>query len=257
MKTLSVEALSYERLLKQDEEEVKKVVKICSDSGMFFLDLRGPSTSELLLDLHPIIAAQRKFFGQHPDMKLPYADPRDGRGYDSFDEICVQRLKLSREEQVLGSQNLPADLQIVEDKVNNVTSRIDGILRDLSLLLCKTLDPPIPTQVVDNPKSTGLSNLCLGISAAKTGTSVMGSHLDEDLLTMTFYDEPFLEVLERSTQEWKLVEVFEHMPIVNVGDRFEKFSNNRLHAPYHRVTQTPKEIDLIMYDLDSSVQEVY
>jgi hypothetical protein len=166
-------------------------------------------------------------------------------------------LQLSREEQVLGSQNLPADLKTVEGKVNNVTSRIDGILRDLSLLLCKTLDPPIPTQVVDNPKSTGLSNLCLGISAAKTGTSVMGSHLDEDLLTMTFYDEPFLEVLERSTQEWKLVEVFEHMPIVNVGDRFEKFSNNRLHAPYHRVTQTPKEIDLIMYDLDSSVQEVY
>jgi hypothetical protein len=80
MKTFSVEALSYERLLKQDEDEVKKLVKICSDSGMFFLDLRGPSTSELLLDLQPIIAAQRKFFGQQPDMKLPYADPRDGRG---------------------------------------------------------------------------------------------------------------------------------------------------------------------------------
>lgn len=199
--------------------------------------------------------------------------------YDSFDDIFVQRLKvclhlgpaflgiyykhrgltavlpqLSREEQVQGCLALPKDLQAVEAKVSNVSSRIDAILRHLSMLLCQNLDPPIATKVVDNPNSTGLSNLCLGISAAKAGTPVMGEHLDEDLLTLTFYDEPFLEVLDRQAQTWKVVDVLEHLPIVNVGDRFQGFSDGRLHAPLHRVKQTPNEIDLIMYDLDASIQ---
>lgn len=164
--------------------------------------------------------------------------------------------QLSREEQIQSSLVLPKDLQTVETKVNNVSSRIDAILRDISTLLCQNLDPPIATKVVDDPSSTGLSNLCLGISAAKAGTPVMGEHLDEDLLTLTFYDEPFLEVLDRQAQTWKLVDVLEHLPIVNVGDRFQSFSDGRLHAPLHRVKQTPNQIDLIMYDLDASIQQV-
>ncbi|PTB62254.1 hypothetical protein BBK36DRAFT_1172810 [Trichoderma citrinoviride] len=253
---MALEVIDYQRLLERDDNEIKRLVSICSTAGLFFLDLRGQESESLLADLQPIIDAQRNFFGQKPEMKMPYASPLDGRGYDSFDDIFVQRLKLSREEQVQGCLALPKDLQAVEAKVSNVSSRIDAILRHLSMLLCQNLDPPVATKVVDDPNSTGLSNLCLGISAAKAGTPVMGEHLDEDLLTLTFYDEPFLEVLDRQTQTWKLVDVLEHLPIVNVGDRFQGFSDGRLHAPLHRVKQTPNEIDLIMYDLDASVQQV-
>ncbi|KAM0251901.1 hypothetical protein ACHAQJ_007963 [Trichoderma viride] len=256
MASMAMEIINYQRLLERDDNEIKRLVNICSNAGLFFLDLRGSSTKGLLADLQPIIDAQRKFFGQKPEMKMPYASPLDGRGYDSFDEIFVQRLKLSREEQVQGKAALPKDLQAVETEVNNVSSRVDSILRDISTLLCQTLDPPIPTKVVDDPSSTGLSNLCLGISAAEAGTPVMGAHLDEDLLTITFYDEPFLEVMERQAQTWKQVDVMENLPIVNVGDRFQSFSNSRLHAPLHRVKQTPHEINLIMYDLDASIQQV-
>ncbi|KAL7805643.1 hypothetical protein V8C26DRAFT_417605 [Trichoderma gracile] len=254
MATMALEVIDYQRLLERDANEIKRLVSICSNAGLFFLDLRGQEGNSLLADLQPIIAAQRNFFGQKPEMKMPYASPLDGRGYDSFDEIFVQRLKLSREEQVQGRLALPKDLQAVEAKVSNVSSRIDAILRHLSMLLCQNLDPPIAIKVVDDPNSTGLSNLCLGISAAKAGTPVMGEHLDEDLLTLTFYDEPFLEVLDRQAQTWKAVDVLEHLPIVNVGDRFQGFSDGRLHAPLHRVKQTPNEIDLIMYDLDASIE---
>ncbi|UKZ78316.1 hypothetical protein TrVFT333_006052 [Trichoderma virens FT-333] len=253
---MAVEVINYQRLLERDDNEIKRLAAICSNAGLFFLDLRGPDTKTLLADLKPIIDAQRKFFGQNSEMKLPYASPLDGRGYDSFDEIFVQRLKLPRQEQVHGNLSLPKDLQAVETEVNNVSSRIDAILRDISMLLCQTLDPPVSTKVVDDPRSTGLSNLCLGISAAEAGTSVMGEHLDEDLLTITFYDEPFLEVLDRQTQTWKLVDVLEHLPIVNLGDRFQAFSDGRLHAPLHRVRQTANQIDLIMYDLDASIQQM-
>ncbi|KAM0452062.1 hypothetical protein ACHAPV_009686 [Trichoderma viride] len=253
MAYMALEVIDYQLLLVRDDNEIKRLVSICSNAGLFFLDLRGREGKSLLAVLQPIIDAQRKFFGQKPEMKMPYASPLDGRGYDSFDEISVQRLKLSREEQIQGRLALPQDLQTVETKVNSISSGIDTVLRDISRLLCRNLDPPIDTKVVDDPCSTGLSNLCLGISAAKAGTPVMGEHLDEDLLTLTFYDEPFLEVLDRQTQTWKLVDVLEHLPIVNVGDRFQSFSDGRLHAPLHRVKQTPNQIDLIMYDLDASI----
>ena len=153
-----------------------------------------------------------------------------------------------------GALNLPDDLQTVDAELEQVASFTDAVLKDLSTLLCKSLNPPIEKVVLGDSKDPGLSNLCLGLATASAGTSLMGSHLDEDLLTITFYNEPFLEVLERTTQEWKVVEVFENLPIVNVGDSFLKASNGRLYAPYHRVKQTQREINLIMYDFNEGSQ---
>lgn len=78
--TMQLEVLNYERLNAQDDSEVQKLVRTCSDTGIFFLDLQGPSSTELLADLQPIISAQRNFFAQEPSHKLAYADDRDGRG---------------------------------------------------------------------------------------------------------------------------------------------------------------------------------
>lgn len=163
-------------------------------------------------------------------------------------------LQLSREQQVRGELKLPADLQTVEANVENVASSIDAILRKLSEMLCKSFDPSNNAVNIDNTKNPGLSNLCLGLATATAGTELMGSHLDEDLLTITFYDESFLEVQDKDTGEWKLVEAFMNMPLVNIGETFQKVSNGRFHAPFHRVKQTKRQIDLIMYDLNDSAE---
>jgi isopenicillin N synthase-like dioxygenase len=113
------------------------------------------------------------------------------------------------------------------------------------------MDYPVPA-ALDDPKKPGLSNLYLAISKAQPGTFIMPSHLDDGFLTFTFYDEPFLEVLDRATQEWKMVEINEHMPIVNAGEELQRNSKDRLHAPLHRCYQGPNEIDLIMFDLFES-----
>lgn len=78
--TMQLEVLNYERLNAGDESEVQKLVRTCSDKGIFFLDMQGPSARELLADLQPIISAQRSFFAREPGHKLAYADDRDGRG---------------------------------------------------------------------------------------------------------------------------------------------------------------------------------
>jgi hypothetical protein len=163
--------------------------------------------------------------------------------------------KLSRREQIRGTLDLPPALKVVEAKVASLAFLTDSVLREISTLLCKSLDPPLSTVVIDDETTPGLSNMCLGLATAPAGTPLMDSHLDEDLLTMTFYDEPFLEVLDREAAEWKLVEVLEDLPIVNVGASFQAISDNRLYAPFHRVRQCQRHINLIMYDLCPGLQE--
>lgn len=80
MEHMALEVINYQRLLERDDNEIKRLTSICSNAGLFFLDLRGPESKALLADLQPIIDAQRNFFGQKPEMKLPYASPLDGRG---------------------------------------------------------------------------------------------------------------------------------------------------------------------------------
>lgn len=125
----------------------------------------------------------------------------------------------------------------------------DVVLRDIFKLLCTSLDPPAPTSAVSNPKNPGKSNLGLGLAAAPMGTSLMSSHADDGILTILYYDVPFLEILEPASQEWKLVEVVEGLQVVNVGEDFRKLSGGRLKAALHRVTQAEGENHLIIYYL--------
>lgn len=122
--------------------------------------------------------------------------------------------------------------------------------------MAQNLNPPLTNVKLNesHTKDPGISNMCLGIATSPEGTDLMPSHLDEDLLTITFYDEPFLEVLDRDTEEWKLVETCEGMPIVNVGETFQNASGGRLHAPWHRVKMTPNHIDLVMYDFNEGLE---
>lgn len=110
-------------------------------------------------------------------------------------------LQLSREEQIQGNLSLPADLQAVKVRLANVVSFNDSVLRDIFTLLCKSLNPPIAVAAIKNPKNPELSNLCLSLAAASAGTPLLRSHLNEDMLTITYYDEPFLEVLDPTSEE--------------------------------------------------------
>lgn len=78
--TLQLEVLSCERLMAQDDLEVQKLVRVCSGTGIFFLNIQGLSTKGILAELGPIIGAQRNFFAREPSYKMAYTDDRDGRG---------------------------------------------------------------------------------------------------------------------------------------------------------------------------------
>ncbi len=77
---MRLEVLSYERLKARDDDEIFKLVRICSKAGMFFLDLRGPSTKDFLADMPRIVAAQCNFFAQSLESKSAYASDLPSRG---------------------------------------------------------------------------------------------------------------------------------------------------------------------------------
>ncbi|OIW29213.1 para-aminobenzoate synthase [Coniochaeta ligniaria NRRL 30616] len=239
--TMELEVISYERLKARHSDEVNKMIHALSTKGMFFLDMQGPSSEQFLADLPPVLEHQRRFFERPNEIKNKFY---------TFDS-GVEKIHLGREEHVTGMLDLPQDLHPVADKVASTSTFIDALLRELGTILCTSMDPPVPA-VLDQPDKPGLSNLYLAISKAKRGTFIMTTHTDDGFLTLTFYNEPFNEVLDRETNEWKRVDVNRHMPIVNVGDQLQKNSGDKLYSPIHRCYQDENEIDLIMFDLFES-----
>lgn len=91
---MQLEILNYEKLIQGDTAEILRLVQTASTSGIWFLDVRGPSSRDALANMKPIIDAQQQFFGRELDSKLSYSDEAEGRGYDNFEEVGVQRIKV-------------------------------------------------------------------------------------------------------------------------------------------------------------------
>ena len=71
-KTMELEVLSYERLKAQDNDEIQKMIRVLSNEGLFFLDMKGPSSEKFLADLPPVLRHQRNFFERTPEVKSKF-----------------------------------------------------------------------------------------------------------------------------------------------------------------------------------------
>lgn len=78
--TTRLEVINYERLKAKDNTEIQKLIHVCSDVGIFFLDLRAPSARDILQDLHSINGAQLRFFAQNFEVKSAYSSDLEDRG---------------------------------------------------------------------------------------------------------------------------------------------------------------------------------
>ncbi|KAK4189002.1 hypothetical protein QBC35DRAFT_494950, partial [Podospora australis] len=252
--TMELGVLSYELLKAHDRNEIEKLIRVLSEDGLFFLNLSGPSAKDALADIPPLVRHQRQFFEQEPSTKSEYHNGLRYKGYYGTD-FGVEKLHFGREEHLQGTLNIPSAFQPVASKLASTSAFMDSVLREIGILLTTSMNPPVP-QALDHPEKPGLSNLTVAISKAKAGTILEPTHSDPGVLTMTFYDEPFLEVLDRKTRGWRVVEVKDNMPIINVGQELEKNSDDRLYAPVHQARHRENEIDLVMFDLFESPRTV-
>jgi hypothetical protein len=80
-KKVLLEIINYARLQAQDTNEIKKLLKICQISGIFFLDLEtGSSDLGFYDDMSSVIAAQQKFFARRKTEKMEFATDLPNRG---------------------------------------------------------------------------------------------------------------------------------------------------------------------------------
>ncbi|KAI5010637.1 hypothetical protein ZWY2020_012774 [Hordeum vulgare] len=87
------------------------------------------------------------------------------------------------------------------------------------------------------------------------GESAIGlaPHSDHGFLTILLASCPGLEVLDRSTNTWRVVQQPRHVLHVHVGDLMEVLSNGRIKTVVHRAVLNPGEARISMASIHSFV----
>lgn len=93
---MELEVLNYELLKAQDNHEIQKMVQVLSTKGLFFLDMKGPSAKNFLVDLQPVLRHQRKFFEQTPEVKSKYHTGLRYKGSVNHSLLCCFQVVTGR-----------------------------------------------------------------------------------------------------------------------------------------------------------------
>ncbi|CAN8095707.1 unnamed protein product [Discula destructiva] len=234
----TLEIIDYEQIRARDPTELSKLLKACqpspTGSGIFFLDLSGPSGRQTLTKTRSIDRAILSYFHQSKDVKMD--DFRDGveRGFKHPGEI-IETFEISTDEEVKGTHKLPLKLQECKSEVSSVLTTCDSITRDVLTALCPSSDLA--------PSGTSDSGLKLYLQDAHVPVweVTAAPHTDMGLLTLMFYDVACVELAVcadgKTEQQWALVEPVAGCVIVHVGDALQAALDGALHSPLHCVVQ--------------------
>lgn len=77
-KMASLAVVNYEALANKDAAEVQKLVTACQTVGMFYLNLRGPSTNAIFEDIPTIFKTGHAFFNLPHDSNEKTQSAREG-----------------------------------------------------------------------------------------------------------------------------------------------------------------------------------
>ncbi|KAH8646946.1 hypothetical protein BGZ60DRAFT_474569 [Tricladium varicosporioides] len=229
--------ISLAKLHAKEPTELDRLNKGASNTGFFYLDLRGDTEGDRLLGLLPeIYALGDKYFAQpkeakvkdirhdiKPSQDIGYKSPPGREGYEiSRDEVAS-----------MGVSHLP---QMFQDQGKKITEFIAGCDEAcLTLLNSLSLDFAVHHRP-NEPSDTGLS-LVRAPSSPKLSDVPNSTHTDGGTLTMLFYDEWSLQAFLPDAKIWAFTPILEGCVLVNVANSLEKLSGGKLHSPRHRVTQ--------------------
>ncbi|KAH8822079.1 hypothetical protein F5884DRAFT_894762 [Xylogone sp. PMI_703] len=233
-----LETINYELIKSNDFSEIQKLLKASRPPpeglGIFYLDLRGPSTNHVIEKLPTIYDASRTYFDQRQEDKLK--DKREGveRGYKNFTHF--ETFEIARDEEVAKSLQLPIELHSVARELSIASSVCEMITKDIVSALASALRPTQPF-AIDGPSESGFK-VALITDAAEEGKVIAGKHTDMGLLTCLFYTAPTVEIAIVGANDWALVDVVDGCALVNIADALQSQSGNRLFSPLHRVVQS-------------------
>ncbi|KAL2855397.1 oxidoreductase [Aspergillus pseudoustus] len=241
----SLPIVNYEALINKDAAEISKLVHAAITVGMFYLDLRGATTSAFFEDISVTLETANDFFSLPQDSAEKTEALRTGveRGYhyspgSSYYEI-------PRDEFTRGTWPLPPTFGPQKERLARTLQTFHSAVQTVLAELCKAVDITIPEL---NPDTTIPSDTALKLvykpPIHDAGKVVSGAHTDFGLATLLWYDEETTQVSthdddNRQTNIWQTIPVVEGCALVNVADELAARSGGKLHSTLHRVVAPP------------------
>ncbi|KAF4341802.1 oxidoreductase 2OG-Fe(II) oxygenase family [Fusarium beomiforme] len=244
-KSYPLEIIDYELLKQREPGEIQRLVQVTRTTGIFFLDLGGPSAAEILKNLEIIYKAEDGFFDRPQVEKLVYQEKGANQGYNHRGPVDV--FQISREAQLKGTVRFPAELEAVRSEIDQVMSFSDAALRDIYEVLSLNLKPPAPTREGHDPQKPGRSELTLARGKATPRQVIVPEHRDEGLLSILYYEAPHLEIQDPAKDDWILVQPSKGLHPVYVAETLQRSSKGRLNAALHRVVQAEYNASVASY----------
>ncbi|KID86651.1 oxidoreductase, 2OG-Fe(II) oxygenase family [Metarhizium guizhouense ARSEF 977] len=244
-KMASLAVVNYEALAKKDAAEVQKLVTACQTVGMFYLNLRGPSTNAIFEDIPTIFKTGHAFFNLPHDSNEKTQSAREGmeRGYHAGKGF--EYYEIARDEYQLGKWLLPATFEPEKERITRTINSFHRAIQTVVAELCAALDIRIPELSDDAaiPSDTALK-LLYKPPMHEPGHVIHPWHTDFGLATLLWYDEvttqiPIYDKEGKQTDDWETVPVIDGTVLINVADELAAQSGGRLHSTVHRVVAPP------------------
>ncbi|KAI1455139.1 hypothetical protein F4805DRAFT_290597 [Annulohypoxylon moriforme] len=238
-----LQIVDYERIRQRDPAELVKLLQACrppanGGRGVFYLDLRGPTAHQTLINLNATYDGTLQYFQQPHNKKMEDLCQSDERGYKPGESF--ETLEINHDEYVFGTRKLPAVLKPFEADMGGLISSCDTIVRDLMSVLL--VDPSSRGENPANkPNDTGLK-ICLQAAHFAPWEVTGHAHTDMGVLSLLFYNAatmelPALPSTDASAENWELIEPVDGCVVVNVADTLQRMSGGEFHSPVHRVVQ--------------------
>ncbi|KAG8043849.1 hypothetical protein GUJ93_ZPchr0458g22864 [Zizania palustris] len=223
---------------------VDDIARACRDLGYFQVINHGISQSVM----DDAIEAATDFFNLPSETKEEYAsdDLQQPVRYDtsSKDGISMSRAFLKHYAHPLCDwlQYWPQQPPIYREYMAKYAVEVRGVALKLMEAILEGLG--LDTEYMHVKFDEGLQLLSVNcypkVSEGDT-TIGLAAHSDYGLLTILLTSCRGLEVVDRSSNSWKVVQKLPHALHVHIGDHMEVLSNGRIKTVVHRAVLNPRE----------------
>ncbi|KAK2762011.1 hypothetical protein FQN53_007594 [Emmonsiellopsis sp. PD_33] len=252
--------LSLQKLLDNEEAEVRRFCSACEDLGFFYLDLRGTQTGDVILeDADKLFGIGQRLFELELDEKRQYDFSKKSSyfGYKETGAGVVDKdgnrdrhefYNVSKDD-ILGiSDPLPAPDVLTQSRplFKSFMTNAHSIVTIILNLLNSHLNLP-PSTLANLHRLQAFSGDQVRMIKAPPEPmddrrTVLGQHTDFGSVTVLFNRVGGLQILPPGKDaEWRFVRPLPNHAIINLGDAMVKFTNGLLRSNIHRVVGPPGE----------------
>ncbi|KAF4825455.1 2-oxoglutarate-dependent dioxygenase gloE [Colletotrichum siamense] len=246
----NLHTLNFRSLVNKDEKSLSTLLSACENHGFFYLDLRDWESGSMLKNYESAGQIMKQWFNQPLEEKLRTETISDAHGYkppgvqsgvnentrDGFEALRISRVHL------LNHSHLPGVVAENFDLFKTFQLSAHFVLKTLLTRLSDAVGLEGKERFEeyhpdDIPSKSTLFFLHHPVSDALQDKTARGhnAHTDVGSFTLLFNEQPGLQVVSPTTNDWEYVAPKPGHAIINVADTLRFMSKRRFRSAMHRV----------------------